>query len=49
MKGDVPIVVEQTNSAVSVSLILNTLGVMVAIGGTVSENTEKEFQVTTQS
>ena len=34
MKGDVPTVVEHTNSAVSVSLILSVLGIAVAVGGT---------------
>ena len=40
MNGDVPSVVEHTNSAVSVSLILSVLGVIVATGGTVKEKRE---------
>ena len=43
MNGDVPSVVEQTNSAVSVSLILSVLGVIVATGGTVKEKRERRI------
>ena len=50
MNGDVPSVVEHTNSAVSVSLILKVFGAIVATGGTVKEKAlkTKQIQVTTQ-
>ena len=42
MNGDVPSVVEHTNSAVSVSLILKVFGAIVATGGTVNDKAFKK-------